>query len=360
MSHEVIHAIADCAGPVVVATVTGLKGSAPRHLGTMMLFRPDGSAEGSVGGGIVELKAEAAALAAFDDRLSFGIGVEMVGMEAAGSEAICGGEVELTIEYVTDTSLYVAADKQLEKGLGIVLVGEPVPPGQSKEGGCLRAVLNLSANTLAGKAPEGEGGEAVAMAAAAAAKGFAYSAAGCFYSFIQPAEKLLILGGGHVGLAIARFAVELGFLVTVVDHRPEFAAAERFPEKVRTRYGDYLDIVDQFPFSDSTYVVIATPNHLFDLECVRAVLGKRYRYAGFVGSRRKTKMVLDTLIGEGFDRNEVIALHAPIGANIGAQTPAEIAVSILAEIIATRRGSPALAAMDADRIRRREDVGRGG
>ena len=356
MSHEVIHAIADCAGPVVVATVTGLRGSAPRHLGTMMLFRPDESAEGSVGGGIVELKAAAAALAAFERRQSFGIGVEMVGMEAAGSEAICGGEVELTIEYVTDTSLYAAADRQLEKGLGIVLVGEPVPPGQSKEGGCLRAVLDLSANTLSGKAPEGEGGEAVAMAAAAAVRGFAYSASGHFFSFIQPADKLLILGGGHVGLAIARFAAELDFLVTVADHRPEFAASERFPEKVLTRCGDYLDIVDQFLFGDSTYVVIATPSHGFDLECVRAILGKRYRYAGFVGSRRKTKMVLETLIGEGFDRNEVISLRAPIGANIGAQTPAEIAVSILAEIIAARRGSPALAAMDADRIRRRVEV----
>ncbi len=358
MSNEVIHAIAACAGPVVVATVTGLKGSAPRHLGTMMLFRPDGSTAGSVGGGIVELKAAAAALDAFEQRRSFGIGVEMTGMEAVGSEAICGGEVEISIEYAADTGLYAAADRQLEKGSGIILVGEPVPPGQSMDGGCLRAVLDPSANTLAGKAPEGDSGAAAAIAAAMAAgvNGFASSSSGCFYSLIQPADKLLILGGGHVGLAIARFAAELGFLVTVVDHRPEFAAPERFPEKVRTRCGDYLEIVDQFLFGDSTYVVIATPNHLFDLECVRAVLGKRYRYAGFVGSRRKTKMVLDTLIEEGFDRNEVISLRAPIGANIGAETPAEIAVSILAEIIAARRGSPALAAMDADRIRRRAEV----
>jgi len=356
MSNEVIHAIEACAGPVVIATITGLEGSAPRHLGTMMLFRSDGSTAGSVGGGIVELKAAAAAMNAFGQRRSFGIGVEMVGMEAAGSEAICGGEVELTIEYSADTGLYAAADRQLEKGSGIILVGEPVQPGQSREGGCLRAVLDPSANTLAGKMPEGDSGAAAAMTSAASAKGYASSASGLFFSFIQPADKLLILGGGHVGLAIARFAAELDFLVTVVDHRPEFAASERFPEKVRTRCGDYLDIVDQYSFGDSTYVVIATPSHQFDLECVRAILGKRYRYAGFVGSRRKTKMVLDTLVGEGFDRNEVISLRAPIGANIGAETPAEIAVSILAEIIAARRGSPALAAMDADRIRRRAEV----
>ncbi len=356
MSNDVIHAIAACADSVVVATVTGLKGSAPRHSGTMMLFRPDGSAAGSVGGGIVELKAAAAAITAFERRQSFGIGIDMIGMEATGSEAICGGEVELTIEYVADTGLYAAADRQLEKGSGIILVGEPVQPGQSREGGCLRAVLDPSGNTVAGELPESVRGKVAAMAAAASANGFAASSSGCFFSFIQPADKLLILGGGHVGLAIARFAAELDFLVTVVDHRPEFAAAERFPEKVLTRCGDYLDIVDQFLFGDSTYIVIATPSHQFDLECVRAILGKRYRYAGFVGSRRKTKMVLETLIGEGFDRNEVISLRAPIGANIGAQTPAEIAVSILAEIIAARRGSPALAAMDADRIRRRAEV----
>ncbi len=353
MSHNVIRAAGACAGPIVVATVTGLKGSAPRHLGTMMLFRPDGNAEGSVGGGIVELKATEAARIAFDRRMSLGIGVEMVGLEAAGSEAICGGEVELTIEYSADTGIYAEAARQLEKGLGIILVGEPVPPGLSKEGGCLRAVLDLSANTLAGKVPESCGVKAAAMAAEASRNGFACSAAGCFFSCIRPAEKLLVLGGGHVGLAIARIAAELDFQVTVVDHRPEFAASERFPENVQTRCGDYLEIVDRFPFGDSTYVVIATPDHRFDLECVRSILGKPYRYAGFVGSRRKTKMVLDTLVAEGFDRNEVISLRAPIGADIGAETPAEIAVSILAEIIASRRASPALAAMDADRIRRR-------
>ena len=356
MSIDVIHAIAACPGPVVVATVTGLKGSAPRHSGTMMLFRPDGSTAGSVGGGIVELRAAATARVAFGERLSFGIGVEMTGMEAAGSEAICGGEVELSIEFVADTGLYAAADGQLEKGMGIMLVGETVPPGLSKEDGCLRALLDPSGNALAGKVPETCCGEVKAMAAAVAVNGFAYSASGCFFNLIQPAEKLLILGGGHVGLAIARFAAELDFLVTVADHRPEFAASERFPEKVQTRCGDYLDVVDQFLFSDSTYVVIATPSHQFDLECVRAILGKKYRYAGFVGSRRKTKMVLDTLIGEGFDRKEVISLRAPIGANIGAQTPAEIAVSILAELIAARRASPALAAMDADRVRRRAEI----
>ena len=86
---------------------------------------------------------------------------------------------------------------------------------------------------------------------------------------------------------------------------------------------------------------VVSPGHSTDLECVRALLKREYRYAGFIGSRRKVRMILDQAASEGFPADKVKALRAPIGVDIGAETPAEIAVAILAELIATRRGTPA-------------------
>jgi xanthine dehydrogenase accessory factor len=351
VSYEIIRGIAASSEPVALATVVGVQGSAPRHLGTMMLFRPDGSAAGTVGGGKVELEAAAAASISLARGVSLGIEVELVGAEATGSAPICGGRVELSVEFVADSALYRAASAELERGSGVILVSEVVPPKRSKAGGLLRGVLDMHGVPIAREASDIDRKEGAKIAAAGL--GFALSEGQRAYVRVKPADRLLILGGGHVGLALARFANELGFRVTVGDERPEYAALERFPERVETISDSYSNIVDGFRFGDSTYVVIATPSHRSDLECVRAVMGRGYRYAGFVGSKRKTRMILDRLVEEGFDRTEVASLRAPIGIDVGAETPGEIALSILVEIVAARRESPALAAMDADRIRRR-------
>jgi len=353
MSEGVIRALAASVEPVALIVVAGVKGSAPRHLGSMMMVRRDGSSVGTVGGGKVELEAMTAAQRCMAEGRSLGLGVELVGAEAVGDAPICGGSVELVVEYVSDAALYVEAAALLERGRGALLANERPAPGESRPGGCLRAVFDSKGAFVAGE-PSAPGAVAGAIAMMAeAGLPFAAGEDGFSYCLVRSADRLLVLGGGHVGLALARIAVELDFRVTVGDERPEFADPGRFPAGVETVCGEYRDIVGRFPFGDATYVVVATPAHTKDLECVRAIMGKGYRYAGFVGSRRKTRMILEQLVNEGFDQAEVTALRAPIGVDVGAETPAEIAVSILVEIIAARRFSPALAAMDTDRVRRR-------
>jgi len=158
-----------------------------------------------------------------------------------------------------------------------------------------------------------------------------------FFDPVLPEEKLLILGGGYVGQAVAFQASRLGFKITVADDRHEFSAAERFPPNVESQSGSYTEIVERFPFDSATYVVMVTRGHLTDLECVRAVLKRKYRYAGFIGSERKAKLLREQLRSDGFEQEKIDALHAPIGLAIKAETPEELAVAILGEIIAVRR-----------------------
>jgi xanthine dehydrogenase accessory factor len=177
---------------------------------------------------------------------------------------------------------------------------------------------------------------------------------GLLYSPVEPMERLLILGGGHVSLALARVAVGLSFRVSVVDPRPEFSNPARFPPEVECSTSGYAEAIELFPFGALTYAVVVSPGHLGDIECARAILRKEYRYAGLIGSRRKSRMLMDELIAEGFHGPKVESLSMPIGLALGAETPEEIAIAIAAELIAVRHSAPSLGWIDAERKRLRE------
>jgi xanthine dehydrogenase accessory factor len=239
----------------------------------------------------------------------------------------------------------------MDEGRAVVLASrrgaaEDVRPGP----GCT-AILDRDGALVAGRADPAD----TVPAAKAAASGRAVLSddASRFYDPVLPPERLLVLGGGHVGRAVAAFAVGLDFKVTIADDRPGFADPGRLPSDVEVLQGAYADLIGRFPFGPSTYVLVVTPGHLSDLDCARAVLKREYRYLGIIGSRRKVRMVMERLVAEGHDPRRVEALFSPVGIDIGAETPQEIAVSILAEMVAVRHDSPALAAMEADRKRRR-------
>lgn len=343
---DLIRAVAEGAGGAIVVTIREVKGSAPRHLGAKMVVLPGGEALGTVGGGPVEARALAAARDCRTRRESGTVDVELLGAEALGAAPICGGAVGLSVEYVEDPELYRVAWKILDQGKRAILVCD-----SSGARGGLRAVLDAKGSFVAGN---GLAHDVDALSKAVESGQYAASESSALvYEPIDPPERLLILGGGHVGRSLALFAVELGFRVCVGDFRPEYAAPGRFPDGVEVRCAPFAAIVAVYPFGPSTYTVVVSPGHENDIECVRAILGREYKYAGFIGSRRKTRMILDQMTAEGFDPAKVRALRAPIGADIGAETPEEIAVSILAEMIAVRRSSPAIEAFDAAREKRR-------
>ena len=115
--------------------------------------------------------------------------------------------------------------------------------------------------------------------------------------------------------------------------RPEFLVRDGSPAGVETHLGGYTEAVDAFPWDASAYAVIVTRGHLADLESLRAVLAKTWRYAGLIGSRRKVRLVMDQVLSDGFDRAKVESVRAPIGLDIGAETPEELAVSIVGELV---------------------------
>ncbi len=149
---------------------------------------------------------------------------------------------------------------------------------------------------------------------------------------------LLIIGGGHIGKALAVIGDLCAFSVEIVDDRPEYANAERFPEADRITRGRFDEVLADYPIDKNTYIVCVTRGHRHDEMSLRAVVGSPAAYVGMIGSRRRVRAVLQHLLDEGIDSESVGRVHTPIGLDIGAETPEEIAVSIMAEIIMRRRG----------------------
>lgn len=154
----------------------------------------------------------------------------------------------------------------------------------------------------------------------------------------RPQERLVLLGAGHISQALCRFASELGFSVTVVDERPEFANKERFPEAHTVLCKEFCGAIDDLDIQDSDYVAILTRGHQYDAECLRTVLSKTLpRYLGMIGSKKRVAEQLDLLEREGFSHQDLKQVHTPIGLEIGALTVPEIAVSIAAQLVQCRR-----------------------
>jgi xanthine dehydrogenase accessory factor len=159
--------------------------------------------------------------------------------------------------------------------------------------------------------------------------------------FIEPIEGtpvLCLFGAGHVAQPLARLAKSCGFRVELVDDRVKFANAERFPEADLIVVDSFAAAAEKMTLGANTYAVVVTRGHKGDGEALRAVLGRGLRFVGLLGSRPKVVHIFAALREQGVDAAELGAVHAPLGLEIGAQTPDEIAVSILAEMIAVRRG----------------------
>ncbi len=154
---------------------------------------------------------------------------------------------------------------------------------------------------------------------------------------VETPPMLLIVGAGHIGRSLCKLGAEVGFEVTVLDDRPDYANRERLPEATQVLCEDFEQALDRIPIGRNTYVVMVSRGHKQDELSLRKVVGSDAAYVGMIGSKRRTGTVLQHLAGEGFRQEALAAVHTPIGIDIGAETPEEIAVSILAEIIMVRR-----------------------
>jgi xanthine dehydrogenase accessory factor len=155
---------------------------------------------------------------------------------------------------------------------------------------------------------------------------------------IEAPVTLLIIGGGHIGLSLATIGEHAGFSVAVMDDREMYANAERFPMADFVKHGDFNEMLAGFSIGQNTYIVMVSRGHKQDETALRAVVDRGARYVGMIGSKRRVSTVLRHLAEEGLPLEALERVFTPIGFDIGAETPEEIAVSIMAEIIMVRRG----------------------
>ncbi len=154
----------------------------------------------------------------------------------------------------------------------------------------------------------------------------------------QPRERLILLGGGHISSALSSIGVFLNFEVIIVDDRPMYAEPVRFPNVTQVICGDYQQALTDLRLTDRDYVALLTRGHRYDAECLRTILvGTEPRYTGMIGSQKRVTILLQLLQDEGYDPDRLARVHAPIGLPINAQTPAEIAIAIAAELVQCRR-----------------------
>jgi xanthine dehydrogenase accessory factor len=159
--------------------------------------------------------------------------------------------------------------------------------------------------------------------------------------YIEPLEStphLHVIGAGHVGYHLAKLAHTIGFKVHVLDDRDKFANRERFPEAADVTVDSIPDWLHHAVIPSNAYVVVVTRGHTHDLDALRSLAARDLRYLGLIGSKAKVKRIYDALLAEGMPPECLRRVHAPVGLDIGAVSPEEIAVSILAELIAVRRG----------------------
>lgn len=156
----------------------------------------------------------------------------------------------------------------------------------------------------------------------------------------HPIPEMHIVGAGHIARPLCRLGASLGFRVTITDDRPEYASQHWFPEAERVRVVDFDHAFDGVAVGPDSYVVLVTRGHKYDYDCILQLLKMEARpaYLGMIGSRRRVRATFEALVRDGVEPARLEEVHAPIGLDIGAETPEEIALAIAAEIVATRRG----------------------
>lgn len=325
---------------LAVATIVSHEGSTPRTAGSKMLVdRQGGLAAGSVGGGLLEAVALEAAPRVLETGMPELMDFDLSGELAAGADMICGGRLKVFVEAAVPDALPIFQGllEELQSGRDMLLVTalDGARPG-------LRRVMRLHAD----EAGNAEPGEEALRRAARGALGALTLRCQEVLCFVEPwlaPPRLILCGGGHVAQATVPVAARAGFQVTVLDDREEFARPERFPEAVLCRdVPEFSDCFTGITLDDKTYVVILTRGHVHDAFVLEQVLeagraGHAAGYVGMIGSTRKREEVYAALRRKGATDAELTRVHCPVGLPIGAETPAEIAVSIVAECIAHHR-----------------------
>jgi xanthine dehydrogenase accessory factor len=327
---------------VVLATIINLEGSSPRHNGTKMLIAADGKNYGTIGGSLLEATVIKQSRLALSSGRSEFMEFALSGKDANSIGMICGGRATVLLDYLPETqsSLQILSCWQeavnsgkdffllthfKEEGRELKVLGHYFLTPDGKLSGTTPSTLpdasrlNIELHNMNTTTVVSLGDTRVVV------------------DSIRKLKTLYCCGAGHVALPTAHIAALVGFRVVVLDDRSEYASIERFPEADRVQViPEFNRVFEGMEIDSDSYIIILTRGHQFDREVLEQALKTRAGYIGMISSHRKKEAIYNALMEKGWTREQLEKVHSPIGIDIGGETPEEIAVSIVAELISER------------------------
>ena len=325
-------------GERIVCQVVETKGSTPQKAGALMVVDPDGGQLGTLGGGCVENEVKMRA-------------IRRIGREGAEAHAfvldhdyawadglICGGKMTVVVESARGEgalAYYRAYRGLLDEGRGFTeaVVVDADRAGAEVGGRCL---FDADGNAVAEHRADGLAARVAGAVAPLGERPRPGVRGGVAFLPTLPRVRLVVVGAGHVGQAVASLAARADFDVWVVDDRHQYANRERFPEAERLVVGPIDVVLPALEVDERTYAVIVTRGHGHDQEALQHLAPTVAPYVGLIGSRRKIRLIFESLRESGMSEADLARVAAPVGIDIGSESVVEIAISIVAELIARR------------------------
>lgn len=308
-------------------------GSAPRDIGAKMALFEDGETLGTIGGGRLESLAFEEAKEVLNTKKGKLLHYVLTAKEVSEEGMLCGGEVSVLLDFWGKEK-----EEVLDELVKVLEQGEPswllfgVPPSSN---GCLLVTKEDAFGKLEGVNVEPWDLSSIKRPTLLEVNGIKL--------YVEPVLQeptLYLFGAGHVSQEVAHLAKKVGFKVVVVDDRAEFANKDRFPVADEILVQDFEDASRSLPLGPQSYVVIVTRGHEHDYTVLKNVLGFGTKYIGMIGSKRKRDIIFQRLKAEGVPEELLSRVRSPIGLDIGAESPEEIAISIVAELIAFKNLMP--------------------
>jgi len=343
---KMVNAQLEARKPLVLVSILSLEGSTPRHGGTKMVVGADGKTYGTIGGSLIEAAAIREAKKILLTRKSQIMSYKLSGKDITAPGMICGGQAEIILDYLPASPENQAFSRGWReaisqgkdfymlthlKGAGnqVEILGHAIfiPDSDNFKG------TSLTTSDMEKLKPELHNVSHTAVLPLGDTR--------VVVDRIRRLKTLYCFGGGHVAVPTAHLAALVGFRVVVIDDRLEYANKERFPEAEKTLViKNFTRAFDGLEIDADSYIVIVTRGHQYDRAVLEQSLRTSAGYIGMISSRRKREAIYEYLTAQGFTKERLEQVHSPIGIDIGGETPEEIAVSIVAELIKVRSQAP--------------------
>jgi xanthine dehydrogenase accessory factor len=320
-------------------------------MGTRFLIRRSGDIVGTIGGGLFEAEVQQFAATCLEERISRRNLFCFTGKDASALEMICGGEAEVLVEFVDGKDsgsaevyrLLESITASRASGYALTLLEMPLEGNQTEP---VKHLVVDGSGRHAGFFPGCDAAMKALPEARLLKQAQLLEVPGSphpvLLEWLHPTATVYIFGSGHVGICVAHLAAYVDFAVVMIDDRSDFASLQRVPEADRVVVLEsFADAMADLPIDEDSFIVIVTRGHAHDKTVLAQALKTKAGYIGMIGSRRKTHLIFEALLAEGYTPDDIQRVHAPIGLPIGGETPQEIGISIIAEMLQVRhQGRP--------------------